>query len=60
MGDMIPTIKVKRGERTLTINEADKAQFFADGWKLPDERKAPPPAPPASDPKPQAEGKSSK
>ena len=56
MGD-IPTIKVKKGERTITINEADKAQFFADGWKLHAEIKAPPAAPPAPDLKPQSEGK---
>lgn len=57
MGDMIPTITVKKGERTITINEADKAKFFADGWKLPGESKAPPP-PPAAPPKPgEKEGK---
>ncbi len=54
MGDSIPTIKVKKGERTITINEADKAKFFADGWKLAVESKAPPAAPPlpAAPPKP--------
>ena len=31
MGD-IPTIKVKKGERVITINQSDLKRFTAEGW----------------------------